>query len=217
MLAAVIIAVKLAQCGPDARGVASPLAAMPCINIVAVTVLLPLRPYGSLSIHASCIAIDAALKPEEDLSLFPPTGSIRRVFYNEGRVEFLPGRPVFHGQRCPEDLDAQTARILWGAETGAARQENQARFSSPCRADAVTYSRTLAFKPSLWVSMANSRRCGCASIRQRFNLAKKGNLLKRISLLRCARLFKHDIRLEPTAAGTLTKRSMSQFCKLIDP
>jgi hypothetical protein len=58
------------------------------------------------------LQIDAALKPEEDLILFHADRQYTPVFYNEGRVEFYQGGPFFHGQRRPDELDAQTATQL---------------------------------------------------------------------------------------------------------
>jgi 4-amino-4-deoxy-L-arabinose transferase-like glycosyltransferase len=108
---AVVIAAIWRTLGRARAAVASPLAVMPCIILVAVTVLLP-RVYGSLSIKPLALQIDAALKPEEDLILFHADRQYTPVFYNEGRVEFYQGGPFIHGQPRPDELDDATATQL---------------------------------------------------------------------------------------------------------
>jgi hypothetical protein len=111
VLVAVLIAASWRILGKSRAAIVSPLAVMPCIILVAMTVLLP-RIYESLSIKPLTLQIDDALQPEEDLILFHNDRQYTPVFYNEGRVEFYQGGPLMQGQPRPDKLDEETAAQL---------------------------------------------------------------------------------------------------------
>jgi 4-amino-4-deoxy-L-arabinose transferase-like glycosyltransferase len=109
--AASLIAANWRTLGKARAAVASPLAVMPCIMLVAVTFLFP-RVYQSLSLKPLSLQIAAALKPEEDIILFHTDRQYAPVFYNEGRVEFYKGSQILHGMARGDELDVETAAQL---------------------------------------------------------------------------------------------------------
>jgi hypothetical protein len=111
LFTAVLIAASWRALGRARAAIISPLVVMPCLIIVAVTMLVP-RIYGSLSIKPLTVQIDAALQPGEDLILFHADRQYTPVFYNEGRVEFYRGNPALQGRARRDELDDETATQL---------------------------------------------------------------------------------------------------------
>jgi 4-amino-4-deoxy-L-arabinose transferase-like glycosyltransferase len=207
----VIIVANWRAVGRARAAIISPLLVMPCLIIVAVTVLLP-RIYGSLSIKPLTVQIDAALSPRKTSSCSTPTGSIRRCFTTRAvssstRAALFTGPARARRTRCPNGHATGG-----GAETGATRRRiERDSHRLPGRRNDLQQDPRFQTEPV-------GQHGQLAALRVRLNPAtvqhEEGKLLKRVSLFKCVKRFKHDSRSEPTAPGTSTKRSMSKFCKL---
>ncbi|HEX8235045.1 MAG TPA: glycosyltransferase family 39 protein [Abditibacteriaceae bacterium] len=106
-----LIAATWTIVGKARAAVISPVAIMPCIILVAVTVLFP-RVYQSLSLKPLSLQIAAALKPQEEIILFHTDRQYAPVFYNEGRVKFYKGSRILHGMARGDELDVEIAAQL---------------------------------------------------------------------------------------------------------